>query len=64
MNHDSSVKKTRLHCLIGNCLPPTKPYDAHDWEENQCKVEELADQTRAIGFSQFLRECGDYDCLP
>jgi hypothetical protein len=45
----------------------TKPYDAHDvheWEENQCKVDELADQTRAIGFSQFLGECGDYDCLP
>jgi hypothetical protein len=28
------------------------------------KVDELADQTRAIGFSQFLGECGDYDCLP
>jgi hypothetical protein len=42
--------------IVWDHVPPSKPYDArdvHEWEENQCKVDELADQIRAISFSVF-----------
>jgi hypothetical protein len=53
-------QRQQVALLVWDHVPPTKPYDArdvHEWKENQCKVDELADQTRAIGFSQFLGEC-------
>ena len=44
------------------CYQPS--HTMHATCTSERKTNELADETRAIGFSQFLVECGDYDCLP